>query len=147
MGRKVANVVPIVHVLRTFAPGVLTAIAQRFGDGESTPLMFSDRELERPDDGVVSLHFHKQFGEQPVLDLEIKSLMRKMVDSSNVEIHGEGRELCDNGPELADTGLLADMNILKIQAVALEKPIVRFGEATAHQVHVLICIFRELMEA
>ena len=111
---KVANVVAIVHVLSTFTPGILTAVAKRFRDGKSTPPMFPDSELEGPNDRVVRLHLQKQVGERPVLDLEIKLMMLKMVDFPSVEIHGEACQLRKNWPKLANTGLLTEMDILEI---------------------------------
>ena len=76
--------------------------------------MFQDSKLQGPDDGVVGLHLEKQVGERPVLDLEIKLVMLKMVDFSSVEIHGEARQLRKNRPKLADSGLLTEMDVLEI---------------------------------
>src|SRR5215472_5058110 len=109
--------------------------------------MLPDSELERPNDRVVRFHLQKQVGERPIFDLEIKPGMLNMVDSSSVEIHGKACQLRKNWPKLANAALLTEMNVLEIQVMALEKPVMRFGEATAHQIHVLIRILRELMEA
>src|SRR5262245_48249035 len=103
--------------------------------------MFQDSELKGADDGVVCFHLQKKVGEHPVLDLENKLVMLKMVNFSGVEIHGKAGQFRKNRSKLADTGLLTDMDVLEIQVMAFEKPVVRFGEVTTHQVYVLSRIF------